>query len=111
MKGVATALQKTLCTAPDDDAVAHPGRLLNGFGRQRSHGLRVEEDGFIGNRHMFEGTAPESMLTDAMDPAIQPLVIGARESGIHFRGMRDGRDRSEERRVGKECRSRWSPYH
>ena len=22
-----------------------------------------------------------------------------------------GRDRSEERRVGKECRSRWSPYH
>ena len=28
-------------------------------------------------------------------------VIG---SGIHI-------DRSEERRVGKECRSRWSPYH
>ena len=21
------------------------------------------------------------------------------------------KDRSEERRVGKECRSRWSPYH
>ena len=24
---------------------------------------------------------------------------------------KDDRDRSEERRVGKECRSRWSPYH
>ena len=23
----------------------------------------------------------------------------------------NGRSRSEERRVGKECRSRWSPYH
>src|SRR3712207_9539458 len=23
----------------------------------------------------------------------------------------DDRNRSEERRVGKECRSRWSPYH
>ena len=23
----------------------------------------------------------------------------------------DGNGRSEERRVGKECRSRWSPYH
>ena len=23
----------------------------------------------------------------------------------------DGTERSEERRVGKECRSRWSPYH
>ena len=29
------------------------------------------------------------------------------------RGMRVAAfyDRSEERRVGKECRSRWSPYH
>src|SRR5260370_25806177 len=25
--------------------------------------------------------------------------------------QRRGRLRSEERRVGKECRSRWSPYH
>ena len=24
---------------------------------------------------------------------------------------RPGQKRSEERRVGKECRSRWSPYH
>ena len=24
---------------------------------------------------------------------------------------REGNIRSEERRVGKECRSRWSPYH
>ena len=23
----------------------------------------------------------------------------------------DSAERSEERRVGKECRSRWSPYH
>src|ERR1039457_1197628 len=92
MKGVATALQKTLCTAPDDDAVAHPGRLLDGFGRQRSHGLRVEEDGFIGNSHLFERAAPESMFADAMDPAIQPFVVGTRESGLHVRGTRDGCD-------------------
>ena len=26
-------------------------------------------------------------------------------------GGGDGSGRSEERRVGKECRSRWSPYH
>ena len=26
-------------------------------------------------------------------------------------GEMDYDDRSEERRVGKECRSRWSPYH
>ena len=28
----------------------------------------------------------------------------------HMRSWKDSR-RSEERRVGKECRSRWSPYH
>ena len=26
-------------------------------------------------------------------------------------GKREEAERSEERRVGKECRSRWSPYH
>ena len=26
-------------------------------------------------------------------------------------GVTDAAVRSEERRVGKECRSRWSPYH
>ena len=26
-------------------------------------------------------------------------------------GINNGNERSEERRVGKECRSRWSPYH
>src|SRR5258706_4677229 len=34
---------------------------------------------------------------------------------VHFDALQDAeappRERSEERRVGKECRSRWSPYH
>src|SRR2546425_10499495 len=32
-------------------------------------------------------------------------------SGIFKYGLVDHATRSEERRVGKECRSRWSPYH
>src|SRR5256885_3793312 len=39
--------------------------------------------------------------------------VGAEELGGEIRDLvsliQD--DRSEERRVGKECRSRWSPYH
>ena len=31
--------------------------------------------------------------------------------GRNAKGDTEGADRSEERRVGKECRSRWSPYH
>src|SRR3989475_13329316 len=30
---------------------------------------------------------------------------------IPARGEKGNETRSEERRVGKECRSRWSPYH
>ena len=34
------------------------------------------------------------------------------EMGRRTREALEGaRERSEERRVGKECRSRWSPYH
>src|SRR5690554_1167061 len=33
----------------------------------------------------------------------------ANSQGFHSMSLRDLR--SEERRVGKECRSRWSPYH
>ena len=32
------------------------------------------------------------------------------ENPIHVE-FGTGKGRSEERRVGKECRSRWSPYH
>ena len=35
--------------------------------------------------------------------------IGSTESAISR--FVSGKTRSEERRVGKECRSRWSPYH
>ena len=34
-----------------------------------------------------------------------------RHSAFHAVGVPTAARRSEERRVGKECRSRWSPYH
>ena len=43
--------------------------------------------------------------------------IGQGEEQRNYMSRHDGKhtrwndDRSEERRVGKECRSRWSPYH
>ena len=41
---------------------------------------------------------------------VAQLVLNTLESGM-VEANKSGQDRSEERRVGKECRSRWSPYH
>src|SRR2546430_4894085 len=41
-----------------------------------------------------------------------PLEGTARDDyGVHSVQLQYAGERSEERRVGKECRSRWSPYH
>src|SRR5256886_15830177 len=44
---------------------------------------------------------------DTATGLISALTVGA----IAAQGTADFNTRSEERRVGKECRSRWSPYH
>ena len=44
-------------------------------------------------------------IAESLD-RFRPVVEAARHIDLPVRGYR-----SEERRVGKECRSRWSPYH
>src|SRR3712207_9492950 len=39
------------------------------------------------------------------------VVAGSGRVGIGTESRTQGFQRSEERRVGKECRSRWSPHH
>src|SRR5256884_8730925 len=49
------------------------------------------------------------VLDGVIEPGARELVAHAAEPGLQ--GLEIGHDRSEERRVGKECRSRWSPDH
>src|SRR2546426_4130101 len=47
-------------------------------------------------------------------PSVQVALIDKSNGGDGLAvrsGINSIKDRSEERRVGKECRSRWSPYH
>src|ERR1035437_10993304 len=48
--------------------------------------------------------AREKVLNGKASPLLFFMERGLMDIGILA-------DRSEERRVGKECRSRWSPYH
>src|SRR5690349_2347906 len=42
---------------------------------------------------------------------VQTKVVITRSDDDYSSIVQPGSSRSEERRVGKECRSRWSPYH
>ena len=53
-------------------------------------------------------------ITRAMTIETNEIQIGDRIEVGHYTATCQklvGEGRSEERRVGKECRSRWSPYH
>src|SRR5256885_14480601 len=57
-----------------------------------------------------------SLLADPLRPVAKADIAAivdadARENWTFMISFRDRLIRSEERRVGKECRSRWSPYH
>src|SRR2546425_2892083 len=59
----------------------------------------------------------EEFLRSAQRENTGCLVLDLRMTGmsgldlLRHLAVRDSPIRSEERRVGKECRSRWSPYH
>src|SRR5208282_4117380 len=55
--------------------------------------------------HVGQQDMPVALVRQLLGPA---AIIGL---SITELGQVRDRDRSEERRVGKECRSRWSPYH
>ena len=82
-------------------------RLTSGTSGTRSGGLRKGQypcellgrlSGFLSSRCWGLRPWVESVLEPEVSSSVQTWILG------YFW-------RSEERRVGKECRSRWSPYH
>src|SRR3989475_12202346 len=127
-------LRKVLCANRGETAI-RIFRACNELGI-RTVGIYSEEDRVSEHRHKADeaylvgrGKRPidaylgiEEILdlakqcgADAIHPGYgflseNPAFARACEQrGVRFIGPRS--ERSEERRVGKECRSRWSPYH
>src|SRR3989337_432550 len=60
------------------------------------------------------GCSEKVFLDEVIDlekPSQNNQQVGCVELILHLRIQLERLFRSEERRVGKECRSRWSPYH
>src|SRR2546426_7838643 len=116
---------------PDDAlAVGEGGRGVEGAGAPP---VAVAGDDVLNCRAPLDGLAHVDLLPETRlqtgDPGLRPeskrdrspghdeqdteRTADARAAGKHLLDEHHSRhrDRSEERRVGKECRSRWSPYH
>src|SRR2546426_4396404 len=78
-----------------------PGRRMMQEEEQTGvQGLLVPEDVYL--------TSGVHIGTQQKSADMKPFIYKVRIDGLY---VLDIKKRSEERRVGKECRSRWSPYH
>jgi len=81
---------------------------------ERSRELQVERrppDPILLGRHLLElGVSPGPEMGE-ITRAVYEMQLDGRVRNIDEAIAEAKKIRSEERRVGKECRSRWSPYH
>ena len=77
----------------------------------------VKKDGTVPvmGRITVDGSQTQFSCKLTIDPKLWDTkggrVTGRSTAALETNRMLDKMRRSEERRVGKECRSRWSPYH
>ena len=108
--GFLAALALTILTSlAGMSVIRHAGhgdvaRVRNAFGERTITRVELDGRGFLTVLGGFLLVLP-GFLTDILGAL---LLLPPTQ---HFIRATLRRARSEERRVGKECRSRWSPYH
>src|SRR2546430_12013522 len=84
----------------------------HGLSRLQVVSWRVSRTGKVGDAARdsldVSGVGDRAIVQGELDAARRGLLPG---DTLRFRVEAWDNARSEERRVGKECRSRWSPYH
>ena len=92
---------------PYGSSTPYPGALCVSVNDEIVHGIPsdkiIKEGDIVG---LDLGLTHKGMVTD-----MAKTVAVGKTSDQKQKLLNITKDRSEERRVGKECRSRWSPYH
>src|SRR5256885_14438866 len=76
--------------------------LYNFFGEVAKHGFALQQKN--GHAKFHAEFSLQTILRPVINQRVYQVFPGANFDTLNI-------CRSEERRVGKECRSRWSPYH
>src|SRR2546421_9095384 len=63
------------------------------------------------DRDWSSDVCSSDLNSSALGRAFRPVLILIKPNPSSASKINASTTRSEERRVGKECRSRWSPYH
>src|SRR5690349_24671277 len=99
--------------APGACICRHPGSIppRKGAAREPRPRLAAGRSQAPVNILAIETSCDETSVAIVRDGREVLANIIASQIGLHERYGGVVPERSEERRVGKECRSRWSPYH
>src|SRR5256885_4874505 len=77
--------------------------------------IRYKPNYASAHSNLGNALAVQHKVADAIPEYQEALRLNPKDAQAHNNLgnalVEQGRVRSEERRVGKECRSRWSPYH
>ena len=104
---------ETICFTVSMDSVALMPCNPNIGGSSKGHLVReIDALGGEMGKNIDATFIQSKMLNKSKGPAVHSLRAQADKSDYSHRMRKIMENtRSEERRVGKECRSRWSPYH
>ena len=100
--------------APDPAAAIDFAALRDETAQRLSEYLRINTSNPPGNELAAARWLQEVLAREGIEGAVLDTAeLGSGRANFYARhpASGPGKGRSEERRVGKECRSRWSPYH
>ena len=90
-----------------------PGKkiLSTGNGKCNLTNLDMRKDAFRGENPAQRNVFRLALYISLFPQILSGPIVKYHELEPQIGNRQESLSRSEERRVGKECRSRWSPYH